>query len=259
MRLSARIAIWAVILVAAWWAISARADQLDLFNKQHIEKQCGWKVRAFLTAVESRETGHSRKIIHIDKELMEEWIASGRVKRLPDGQVVMPKDGMYVPNWNNLSQREKDFIAKWVYYGWDMADAWIKAGNEAMVQREPEWAGKLNAMIAPETKGQWAQDVWEQCLYEYGKEKASKIRINFIKTQSEELGAPKTPEYDSYGLWNRIKGCMLNRGIYFHKCMEASAPSIMSQNDMYRAAEACDMKVVDKFLDCAGLVIKNGN
>lgn len=253
MRLTARVMIWAGVLIAAWalWAVTAHADEMDIYDTFPIDQKCGFEVRTFLTAVESREKGHARKILHIDRELMDKMVADGRVKKDDYGRVYMPMDGMYVNNWNTVSQRTRDFMEKIIYFGWDMADAHINKDIARIEAKDPEWKGKINAVIAPETKNEWATQYFQACLQQRAGERRVKAESGFVKVQSEEIQT--TPKYESYGVWKRIEGCMNNRGHYFQRCLDENQKNVRSEHDMIKMFQYCDMVVLENFFDCAKL------
>ncbi len=244
MRLSARIMIWLGIFLAtfALWAVTSHADEMDIYDTFPIDQKCGFEVKTFLGAVESRESGHARKILHIDRDLMDQMIADGRVKKDEYGRVYMPMDGMYVNNWNTVSQRTRDFMERIIFFGWDMADAHIKKDLERVENLDPEWKGKINALIDPKTKNEWATAFYETCL----QQRASEKRVEaggFVKTQSQHLADPIN--YEALELV--LEGCRANLPIYFHKCITKDDYSV---EELKGAVKSCNVIAWDKFFSC---------
>ena len=166
MRLAARALFWIGVFCATvlLYAVTGRAASMAEFRALPIKQQCDWETQQFLGAVEAREKNHERQIFSITTEELQAKIESGEIPTDMYGRVMMPKDGMYVQNYDTMDDEAKAFVDGIIYLGWDMADAWIAASIKAERQKDPEYTGQLNAAIAPKTKNEWATRFYTECL-----------------------------------------------------------------------------------------------
>ena len=148
---------WAAFIFWAFWCIltpSAFADRVDILESMTDKDYCSVVADQFYAGVQSQQSGHKRELRHASKEILE---------LAEHGQ--LPKDAMYVPEWDELSDRDKAFITQNVMDGYDEA-------------------GKI-PQLTEEMGLKMGQAVFERCMYERTKQKRTGFEND--RTQSEYI------------------------------------------------------------------------
>lgn len=171
-----------IVAVVSLWLIGLPAvysqDRVDIVESLNPLEYCTVVVEQFYQGADARAAGYERKLS--DALAVHEMVEHG----LP-----LPKDSMWVMYWNTLNDREKEWMSKHVFEGWDKADEIFKSGVEVPT-KEVEFCNATSwckptplwlAMISNE-KGQ-------ACFNE-------RMQLNDMKkTKSEHLKRNDNGEY----------------------------------------------------------------
>lgn len=125
------------------------ADRLDTLEAAPDVDYCTISADQFVSAIKAHTAGHARLI----KE------ASPNIIHHAQEGFGVPKDAMYVPEWNSLTEKERGFVEKNVFSGWDEA-------------------AKIGRPVTDDEAMMMAQTMFNKCIYDRTKNK----RMNFTKT-----------------------------------------------------------------------------
>lgn len=125
------------------------ADRLDILEAAPNIDYCSISSDQFKSGAVAQAAGHARVI--------EE--ANYAIKELAEHGLPLPKRAMFVPEWNSLTDNERNFVTNNAFSGWDEA-------------------AKIGRPITEEEAQKMAQTVFEKCMYERTKNK----RMGFTKT-----------------------------------------------------------------------------
>lgn len=130
--------------------VEARADRVDSLESRSVTDYCMQKAEFFHGGVNGFLYGRARKVSQPTPEIIE----------LFEHGVPMPKDSMWVVEWNQLTDREKAFMEKVIFEGWDEAKKLSDSGTKPDIDR-------------------MTQTYFEGCLYKRTKEThAPKTRVD---------------------------------------------------------------------------------
>lgn len=88
---------------------SSRADRLDLLETYPTVEYCKQVTGMFYSGAVSKVNGHARVIKDADDR-----ITAAIEHRLP-----LPKDAIWAPQWQDLNEREQEFMSRHVFMGYD--------------------------------------------------------------------------------------------------------------------------------------------
>lgn len=145
------------------------ADRLDILEAAPNVDYCTVSADMFLAGLRSQSAGHAKVI----KEASPNMISHAQ-----HGYPV-PKDAMYVPEWDSLTDNERGFVEKNVFSGWDESS-------------------KIGRPVTEEEALMMAQTMFNNCMYERTKNK----RMGFIKTAALDGAVnPKEKRYFQCREW----------------------------------------------------------
>lgn len=87
----------------------AMADRIDELNGYNIQEYCSVTTRFFHGGADGNKSGYARKLGQVRPEFYEYL----------EHHVPLPKDSMWVTEWDQLSKKEQDFMAGITFEGWD--------------------------------------------------------------------------------------------------------------------------------------------
>ncbi len=142
------------------------ADRVDDLNAFGIQEYCEVTTRFFHGGVDGNQSGYARKLSQAKREFQE----------LLEHGIPLPKDSMWVVGWDELTQREKDFMSGIAFQGWDAAQEFKNKGQEIDVSK-------------------MTQIYFEGCAAKRAEQRVKPgAKINFIQTASSEKIAKPSEE-----------------------------------------------------------------
>lgn len=124
----------------------AFADRVDIIENSTDMDYCSSTTAMFHAGANARVGGVAREINELDKKYY---------PMIEHGFEGLPKDSMWVIGWDQMNDREKEFMKKKVFAGWDEADSILNK----------------NASLTDEDLVGMAQIYFEGCMYQRTKEK----------------------------------------------------------------------------------------
>lgn len=154
------------ISAALCFAAPAKADRLDTLNTYDVRAYCDVTTRFFNGGADGNKTGHARKISQVRPEFYEYL----------EHHVPLPKNSMWVTEWDSLSKVEQAFMEGITFEGWDAYEEFKKHNVDPDVEL-------------------MTQTYFEGCLEKRTKEQVSpKTKIDFHKTASSQTIAKNIRE-----------------------------------------------------------------
>lgn len=154
---------------------TAFADRVDTVESWSDLDYCDVRVEQFVRGADARNGGHARELKRATDEIVE--LAKHNM---------VPKDGMYVLFWDQLSPREKEWMASNVFDGWDFANHALTKFNDQLDKTIVVMAGPNEWTIRVP---QWIMDGGVKYFKECMKERATpkKIKSEHMKHDKDYL------------------------------------------------------------------------
>lgn len=159
------------LVVVIFVILTARAeDSPRLDNVQSMEPRefCTVIADEFLAGAVNQAAGHARNIKLATAEILEN----------AEHGIMPPKDAMYVPDWDKLTDAEKDFVRDHTFTGYDEAE-------------------KIGRAVTDDEAWKMAQAYFNQCMAQRKTEKHSKafIRVEALENVNPEKRKSQCAEY----------------------------------------------------------------
>jgi hypothetical protein len=107
----------------------ARADRVDDLNAFDMISYCQATAQMYHGGADSNATGFARVIRQMPVEFVVEYL---------EHMLPLPKDAMWIMQWDQLKDREKAFMTKIVFEGWDkvqeIKDSGVKVPDDYVNQ-----------------------------------------------------------------------------------------------------------------------------
>lgn len=237
-----KVAIWSlvagivVLMFAASIGFVAADDRIDRIESMNIESSCKQKADLVFDGIVARGRHYT----------VDEWIDSVE-------DYMREQQEFY----RGLTPAARVYVTVYLTQGWKMAERRIVAKLKEANENE---VGEFKGLIADLPMSEMLDDTWiERVTDEYygscvmqrtTRYDTGLMHANFVKVQSENLPAP----VNTYGLWNSVTACMLNRGTWFHQCRKGE--KVHSEAQIGAMIKKCEQVIVNKFYDCTGLYPK---
>src|SRR6185295_11003127 len=107
-RMKMKLLIAFVLALAVSPVLAVRVDQIEVMSNMDY---CAVVADQFYAGVQSQMNGHARKLTAVTPQIGE----------MMEHHEPLPKDAMYVPEYDSLTEREKQWMATNVLLGYDEA------------------------------------------------------------------------------------------------------------------------------------------
>lgn len=207
------------LVCAALFTGLARADVTAQMERGGVQLICTNAIDAFDQGVWARSLGIPKTI-----------------KQAPPGMPTIaasedvPRDSLYHPDWDKLTERDKAFFQKHLFAGYDAADAMVSSFLEKLKDIQDNEGFSIDAVLSIKARQVMADGYFKECLRTETAARTYKKPASLINTKSEALGKPRLTKehecstwYDSaHWVMGKVRSGMTKEAFWFRYSMPES-------------------------------------